>query len=118
MSHSGEVGELTPRIELVYGADCPNAALARERLRAALSVLEVTADWVEWEKGSPEAPDYARRYASPTVLVDGNDVDRDASAGIGEACRLYVGDDGGYAGAPSLEAIKAALRFALAKEVI
>lgn len=112
MSHSGEVGELTPRIELIYGADCPNAALARQRLRAALNDLGVASDWVEWERGSPEAPDYARRYGSPTILIDGSDVGHDGSAGVGEACRLYVGDGGEYAGAPSLDAIMIALRFA------
>ncbi len=111
VSYSGEVGALSPKIELIYEADCPNVALARRRLRAALTDLGVKPRWVEWKRTSPDAPGYARRYGSPTVLIEGSDVDHAAEAGIGETCRLYVGDDGKLGTAPSVEAIKLALRL-------
>lgn len=109
---------MNPRIELIYAWDCPNAATARRRLRAALAELGASPSWVEWERASPDAPDYARRYGSPTVLIDGSDVDGEGGAGTGETCRLYVGDKGKLDAAPSVEAIKTALRSASRKEVV
>ncbi len=109
---------MNPRIELIYSWDCPNVDTARRRLRAALAELGASPNWVEWERSSPDAPEYARRYGSPTVLIDGFDVDGEEGAEVREACRLYVDGDGKLGAAPSTEAIKSALRLAFSKEVV
>lgn len=85
------------RIELVYFDGCPNADRARENLRTALE----GEPWTEWNVSSDETPDYFRRYASPTVLVDGRDVTGEAGQSTAMACRAD--------GAPSPELIRQAL---------
>jgi mercuric ion transport protein len=49
-------------------------AAAREQLRRAFQEVGVPANWQEWDRGNPSSPDYARRYGSPTILVEGRDV--------------------------------------------
>lgn len=89
------------KIELIYFDGCPNVDQARANVRSALDVAGVGTEPSEWEQGDPAAPPYVREYASPTVLVDGLDV-TGAGAGVAAACRVD--------GAPSVEAIRAALR--------
>lgn len=88
------------RVELIYFAGCPNVAAARTNLRAALEAQGTPCDVREWTQGDPAAPDYVRDRASPTVLVDGQDVSGEAS-GRGASCRA--------AGAPTVEEIRRAL---------
>lgn len=65
---------MSPVIELIYDADCPNVEFAREALREALSAAGLPLRWTEWLRGSADAPKHAERYSSPTVLVDSRDV--------------------------------------------
>jgi len=97
-------------IDLIYDADCPNVESARAQIRKALADAELPEQWREWERSMPDAPDFVRRYGSPTILVNGSDVaglDADADA---SCCRVYIGEGGGMTGVPSVEAILAALR--------
>ncbi len=93
-----------PSIELIYDHGCPNVEDTRERLRAALARLNLPLRWHEWDRADPGSPSHARRYGSPTVLVDGRDV-----AGIEPAdepsCRIYSGTPGRNRGVPPLELI-------------
>jgi hypothetical protein len=59
--------------------------------------------------GDPETPEHARGYASPTILVDGEDLN-----GIGQidgtvGCRVYATSEG-LRGVPTVEEIVAALK--------
>ncbi len=103
---------MIPAVELVYAPGCPNVRLARERLRVALLQIGVEPRWTEWDRTSAGAPMYTRDYASPTVLIDGCDVDPSGNVESGDACRLYEGRDGGFVGAPSVETILDALERA------
>jgi mercuric ion transport protein len=103
---------MTALVELVFDRTCPNADLAREQIRAALSATGLPDEWREWDRDAVDSPPYVRRYASPTVLVDG----RDVAGGVGVApldgasgCRVYVDPVGGLTGVPPLAAIVAAL---------
>ncbi len=99
-------------VELIYDHDCPNVKLARTRLLRAFAETGVSARWVEWERGDPAGPSHVRSYGSPTILVDGTDVAGiDPSESI-SSCRLYAAANGGFAGAPSVETIAAALKKA------
>jgi len=76
----------------------------RENLRKAFETSGIKAEWTEWEQSNENAPDYARQYGSPTILVDGKDI----AGGPGdccapESCRIYEG------GVPSVEMIQTAL---------
>ena len=97
------------RVELVYDPDCPNVQAARAQLLRAFEVLDLTPRWQEWRSGDPETPEHARGYASPTILVDGEDLN-----GIGQidgtaGCRVYATAEG-LRGVPTVEEIVAALK--------
>ena len=94
---------MTPTVELVVDPDCPNVERARETVRAALGRCGLPARWEERVQ-RPGDPD---RVPSPTVLVDGEDVDGDTPTGAG--CRVYRGPGGRLRGAPSVAAIVRAL---------
>jgi mercuric ion transport protein len=89
-------------VELIFDATCPNVEAARAQLREALARARCPITWTEWNREADDAPPYARRYASPTVLVDGHDV-----AGGGT---LEAGGSGCRVVTPSAQAILAALR--------
>jgi len=55
-------------------AECPNVGGAIDSLVRALRSANQLPNWKEWERTSLEAPAYARRYGSPTILVDGRDI--------------------------------------------
>ena len=91
----------TRRIELVYFEGCPNVPAARKNLQGALRAVGRPLEWSETDLGADSTPEDFRRYASPTVLVDGEDV-TGSPCGEAVACR--------NAGAPSVEAIVEKLR--------
>ena len=99
-------------VELIFDATCPNVDATRRQLRDALTRIGRPPKWTEWDRAAPDAPAYAQRYASPTVLVRGRDVagggDLDGCAG----CRVYRDATGAILGAPTVDSIVAALTAA------
>lgn len=89
------------QIELVYFEGCPNALVARDRVQEALRLAGLRATFLEWERSNPDAPMYVQQYASPTVLVDGQDVTGVGPGAAASACHAE--------GAPSVDAIRRAL---------
>lgn len=96
-------------VELIYDADCPNVPDTRSQLIKAFTQTGVSARWREWERGSPDTPDYARAYGSPTILVDGKDIAGVAPNAGTRACRVYSDGRGNLSRIPSIEAICSAL---------
>ena len=98
-----------PKIEFLFEDSCPNITAARQALRAALAQAGLPSQWQEWERHDPRAPDHARRYGSPTILVDGRDI-------VGEppsdepSCRIYANEPGSNRGVPSVSQIMNALK--------
>lgn len=88
------------QIDLVYFEGCPHADAARQRLREVLASLGSTARWTEWDSEDAATPPRLRGYSSPTVLVNGIDVER-KSPTSGAGCAV--------GGGPSVEALRAAL---------
>ena len=101
------------KIELIYEKNCPNAGKTREALRKALQKMGLREKWIEWERESPDAPEYAKAYASPTVLVNGRDVAGEPPQKDLSACRLYRMPDGSLSGSPAVEMIIEAISKAL-----
>lgn len=93
------MGEHT--IELVYFDGCPNAKQARANLRAATGHEGEAGAWREWNLSDEATPERFRRYGSPTVLVDGEDVTGSDGGNAAMACRAD--------GAPDVAAIREAL---------
>lgn len=107
---------MSHRVELIFAPDCPNVGLARERLTRAFEAAELQTQWREWNQAEAESPGYTRVYASPTILVDGEDVSTDGVEVDAESCRLYRGEDGRLTGAPPESVIVTALKRAQQKD--
>ncbi len=101
------------RIELVYDSDCPNVGKARATLLEAFARLGIQPSSIEWERSAPEAPSYVRRFGSPTILVNGQDVAGANPDREQDSCRLYGHEDGRFGGAPSTSEVVGALQRAL-----
>ena len=99
------------RVQLLYFDGCPNAAKALDDINAALAGegLRVTVERIRVRNSS-----HARRLrflGSPSVRVDGRDVEPEARSrtDYGFMCRTYF-SGGERGGTPSYEQIVRALR--------
>lgn len=90
-------------VALVFFPGCPHVVAARTQLTRAFEALGEAPRWVELDVTKGEAA----LWGSPTVLVDGRDVEGQ-SPGDATACRLYPGSE--VPGAPALATLIAALR--------
>lgn len=80
---------MKPRVELIYDADCPNIEGARTAIVRAFVQVGLAPAWTEWDCGAPEGPAYAGAFGSPTILVEGRDVDGATAGETAGSCRLY-----------------------------
>lgn len=92
------------QIDLVYFEGCPHVTTARQRLQDAVRSVSPSLQWTEWDSDATTTPTRFRGYSSPTVLVNGVDVEGKARA-IGSGCAV--------GGGPSVEALRAALVAAI-----
>lgn len=99
------------RVEILTVQGCPHAeatrdlvheAVRREKVEAAISCIEVN---------SAEAAQQVRFLGSPSVRIDGEDVEHRANerSAYGLMCRTYR-DASGVAGIPSIELLRTAIR--------
>lgn len=97
------------KIDVLCFAGCPNHRPTVERVNEVVRQLGIAATVNEIEVRQGDDPKALRFAGSPTVLVDGRDIDpaaqRGASYGFG--CRTFGGD-----GVPPVEMIERALREA------
>lgn len=100
---------MTRRIELIYETGCPNVDRARSILAEALARVGLPARWTEWNTADAGGPDDVAGLGSPTIRVDGRDV-QPGGSGSGPACRVYRDRSGRLRGVPALEAIVDVLR--------
>ena len=102
-------------IDLVYDRECPNVHETRARIRTALAETVGDRNWFEWDREASETPKALRGYGSPTVLINGLDVDRanrEAVPADPNCCRLYENQLGRLTGVPSVESIATLIREA------
>ena len=64
---------MTAHVELIYDQTCPNVDKARHVLGEAFARVGIASSWAEWDRASPESPEHARRYGSPTICVTANE---------------------------------------------
>lgn len=98
-------------IQLLSFPGCPHAEDARTCLRRVLASLGFPPDFEEIDVSEDGCPEALRRWGSPTVLVDGQDV-AGASSVDGGTCRLYSSPSG-LSGVPPEAAIRVALTRSL-----
>jgi len=89
------------KIQLLHFDGCPNVDAARAVLRDALAAekLDVPVEEIDVERA--DAPEWARGWGSPTILIDGKDVAGQERSSGSSCCRLYADR------APSIESIRA-----------
>ena len=99
------------RIEILVFDGCPNLDEVVDRAYAASKGTGVTVSIGVTLVRSEEEALHLRFLGSPTVRVDGNDVDPTALTrdDFGMQCRIYA-VDGRFEGAPPVDWIAAALR--------
>jgi hypothetical protein len=102
---------MMPTVELVYDRDCPNVAEARTQLERALAEVGLRVTWKEWNLESSDCPKYAQQYGSPTILVNGLDVEGNVAGVTANCCRIYSDRRGHLKGVPSVEQITSALQL-------
>lgn len=100
-----------PYVELLWFSDCPNHEDARRLLFAVIAEVAPGTPVADIDASDPEVADRLRFPGSPTIRVDGRDVDpRFTDPGdYSPRCRVYW-TPRGLRGSPEREWIEAALR--------
>ena len=99
------------KVEVLYFDGCPNHEALLPHLRELLAATGVAADIELVAVEDPETADRKRFLGSPTVRIDGQDVEpgADARGDFGLKCRLFATPDG-LRGAPADEWVRAAVQ--------
>ena len=98
------------RVSFLYYEECPSHELALERVRAVMAGAGIPG---EVEVLKVETEDQARRLrfvGSPTIRVDGQDIDPPGDSHYALTCRAYRLEDDRISPLPSKEMIRRALR--------
>ncbi|GBC92174.1 hypothetical protein HRbin15_00638 [bacterium HR15] len=103
------------RIELLYYPECPSHERALELLQEALRMEGIDAP-VEIIRIDTQAQAEAHRFiGSPTIRIEGIEVDPHPELPYRLTCRTFIHEDGRLSPLPSLTMIRQAIRQA--KEV-
>ncbi len=102
------------KIQFLYYEDCPSHEAALQRLHQVMAELGLQA---EIEIHKIETEEDAARWGfigSPTILIDGRDIDPPpAGTPTALTCRAYHWDDGRFSPLPSPDQLRRALTAAL-----
>lgn len=101
------------KIKVLYFEGCPNHRPTLERVKQIIDRLGVTVDVGEVELTQNDDPVAMKFIGSPTVLIDGQDIDpaQREGASYGFGCRTFGG-----AGVPPVEMIERAVREVLDRD--
>jgi hypothetical protein len=104
------------KVEILYFSGCPNHVPAVDRVREVLALEGAPAELVEVEVKDAATAEQVSFLGSPSIRVDGQDVEPAARAvrAFGMMCRTY-NDGGRRASVPPSEWIRAAVREARRK---
>ena len=102
---------MRPKVEFLYWADCPSHQMARELLGEVMADAGVNTRVLEIEIASESDADRHRFPGSPTIRVNGRDIDPDGAANMGTtlSCRVYRLEDGRFSPIPSEQMVRRAL---------
>lgn len=105
------------KVEILYISGCPNYSPAVDCVREVLDQEGIPTDMIEVEVKDAAMAQRVGFLGSPTIRVDGKDVEPDTSTAraFGMTCRTYS-DGRRRAGVPPLEWVRAAVREARGRE--
>ena len=100
------------RIEFFYWEECPSHDEALTRLRTVLREEGLSAA-VDVIRVDTEEEAATRQFlGSPTIRIDGTDIQPPGEDRVGLSCRVYLTDDGRVTPLPTEEMIRRAVRAA------
>ncbi len=104
------------KVEVLYFPDCPNHKPALDRVRAVLEEEAAAAEVVPIEVKDVVSAQTIGFLGSPSIRINGNDVEQAArgTGGFGLVCRTYLDGDQ-RSGVPPWEWLRAAVREAKGK---
>lgn len=107
-----------PRVELLWWSGCPSWERALARLRAEVADLGLDPSLIEARQvETGEGAERERFVGSPTIRVEGRDVQPPGSQPAGLSCRIYRLRDGRVSPLPDPADVRDALRAAIAGTV-
>ncbi len=98
------------RIELLYYPECPSHERALELLHEALAQEGVQAEIAVIRIETQQQAEQHRFIGSPTIRIDGREVQPQPHLPYRLTCRAFQHEDGRLSPLPSLETLRAALR--------
>jgi Domain of unknown function (DUF2703) len=100
-----------PKIEFLFWEDCPSHPKALQLLHEVMAETGVESAIEKIEVLTDEEAARLHFPGSPTIRVDGVDIDPAGAAQMGAAltCRVYLLEDGRFSPVPSKEMIRRAL---------
>ena len=105
-----------PQVELLFWDGCPSHPQALAELRDAMADLGLDPDTViVREVDTDERAGRERFVGSPTVRVDGEDIEPPRDEPTGLTCRVYRLRDGRYSPTPDPATVRAALETAITR---
>jgi hypothetical protein len=104
----------TPSVELLWWEGCPSTDEALAMLRDEMSALGLDAQAIEVHEVSTEADAQRKEFVgSPTIRVDGRDVQPVPEEPIGLSCRVYRLADGRISPLPDRQEVRQTLLDAM-----
>ena len=105
-----------PRVELLFWDGCPSHPQALAELRATMAELGLDPETVlVREVDTEQRADRERFVGSPTIRIDGEDVEPPGDEPTGLTCRVYRLRDGRYSPTPDPATVRAALENAMSR---
>ncbi|MGD2039762.1 MAG: DUF2703 domain-containing protein [Anaerolineae bacterium] len=100
-----------PQIDFLYWEECPSHPAARKLLQETMAELDLQVPVNEIEVLTDEDAERLAFPGSPTIRVNGADVDPRGAAHMGTAltCRVYILEGERYSPLPSKDMIRQAL---------
>jgi hypothetical protein len=107
----------TPRVELLWWVGCPSTDEALAMLREEMHGLRLDPETVDVREVTSDAG--ARReefVGSPTIRIDGRDLQPLPEEPVGLSCRVYRLADGRISPIPDRQEVRDTLRQAMERE--
>ena len=100
------------RVSFLYYEECPSHEQALERLREVMAEEGISSEVEVFEVETEDQARELRFVGSPTIRVDGQDIDPPGDTRYVLTCRAYRLEDDRISPLPSREMIRRALRSA------
>jgi hypothetical protein len=107
---------MTPKVELFWWRDCPSWRRAHEMLAGAMTDAGLDPDTATIvEVGTEDEAEQLRFVGSPTIRIDGRDLQPPGDEPTGLSCRVYRLRDGRASPLPDPDDLRDALAKAIEK---